>query len=120
MASGNHQLHSAKSKRRQLVESMLQLKFSNDNIGLELGITITDPRDKAFRECWVTSLPKDATHQKVEKTCKAFCKQNSLRMQSFSVAEPYTRHTWQHEQMFIFAVECTKNTQRLIYEFGKI
>ena len=99
---------------------MLQLKFSIDNTSPELGITIPEPRNKAFRECWVTSLPKETTPQEIKKECKAFCKQNSMKMQSFSVAEPYTRHTWQHEQMFVFAVECTKNTPRLIYEFGKI
>lgn len=54
-----------------------------------------------------------------EAEAKKFCKRNRMKFLGIRQMEPYTLHTWQHDETVVFDVECDGKSNRFFYEFGK-
>ena len=54
------------------------------------------------------------------KAAKVFCKENKMKYLGCEVKQPYEFHSWQHNELTVFRVECTPRTSCFFYVFGRM
>lgn len=98
---------------------MIQSRFRDSRTEADICIQTNGSRDQKKRECWVVQHPQEIKEKTLWSICRRFAKGNGMKFLSGKIAAPYEVHTWQHEPMYVFEIECTKSTPLIYYEHGR-